>query len=257
MAQNKSSKSKVKTGKLNLTPFWNILAILMLLGACCVSSYVLLLVSNPNLPINPFPPPLTATPIPTSTPTLRVLPATWTPTPTYPPMSFGSPIAISTLPRLATQTQQASLTPVPPTATIDQPTTNPAITLPTGTFFVVDGLITPIPSTRKNPESGCDWLGVGGVVTDPTGNALIGMTLILEGYLGFDSYNQTTLSGAASQYGPGGYEFYLGGTLSASQGSLFIQILGDSGQPVSERIAFDTYSDCQKNLVLINFRQIQ
>jgi len=124
-------------------------------------------------------------------------------------------------------------------------------------FFAVDGSITAVPSTNKNSDSGCTWLGVGGVVKDQAGNALVGMTLMLNGTLGFDSYNQTTISGAAPQYGPGGYEFYLGGELTISQGSLFIQVMGDNGQPVSEKIIFDTYSDCQRNLVLINFHQIQ
>ena len=253
MAQDKVTKPGVTIRKISLTSIWNILAILMLLGTCCVSSYVLLLISNPNLPVNPFPPPSTSTPIPTATPTLRVFPATWTPTPTFLPLSFGTPFASSTLHILASETPHPTLTFVPPTATIGQPIN----TLPVGMFFTVAGSITAIPSTNKNPDSGCTWLGVGGVVKDQTGNALSGMTLMLNGTLGFESYNQTTISGAAPQYGQGGYEFYLGGELIPSLGSLLIQVMGDNGQPVSERIVFDTYSDCQRNLILINFRQIQ
>ncbi len=253
MTQDNVTKPKATTKKIGLTPIWNILAILMLLGTCCVSSYVLLLISNPNLAVNPFPPQLTSTPTPTVTPTQRVFPATWTPTSTLPPLSFGTPFAYSTLRVQASDTPRATLTPVPPTATIGLPTN----TLPAGTFFAVNGSTTAVPSTNKNPDSGCTWLGVGGVVKDQAGNALVGMTLMLNGTLGFDSFNQTTNSGAAPQYGPGGYEFYLGGELTASQGSLFIQVIGDNGQPVSEQIVFDTYSDCQRNLILINFRQIQ
>jgi hypothetical protein len=253
MTQESISKTKGTKSKINLNSIWNILAILMLIGTCCMSSYVLLVVTNPNLPVNPFPPHMTPTPTLTATPTLRVFPATWTPTSTFPPLTFGTPHAPSTMSIKSSDTPKATLTPVPPTATIGKPTN----TLPAGTFFIMEGAIAAGPSTDKNPDSGCSWLGVGGTVTDMAGNGLPGMTLMLNGSLGFDIYNQTTLSGAALQYGSGGYEFYLGGELITSQHSLYIQILGDDGQVVSEQVYFDTYSDCQRNLLLINFHQIQ
>lgn len=257
MTQNKIAKPKAKSGRINLAPVWNVLAILMLLGTCCVMTFVVLLVTNPNLPVNPFPPSMSATPTLTSTPTLRVFPATWTPTSTFLPFSFGTQAAVPTLAIIASQTPRATLTPVPATATVSQPTMTLPASLPVGMFFTVDGLITQGPAISKNPDAGCNWLGVGGVVKDPAGNALVGITLKLTGELNFNIYDQNTLSGAALQYGPGGYEFYLGDTLIATQGSLFIQVMGDNGQPVSEKIVFDTYSDCQRNLISINFRQIQ
>jgi hypothetical protein len=100
-------------------------------------------------------------------------------------------------------------------------------------------------------------LGIGGVVTSRAGNPLVGITISLSGSLDFTTYNQTTLSGAAPQYGNGGYEFYLGGTLTASQGNLYLQVVGEDGQPISDPIAITTYSDCQRNLILINFLQLQ
>jgi hypothetical protein len=246
MAKKTVDKPQKTIPKLTLTPLWNILAIMMLLGTCCVSSYVLILLSNPHLPVNPFPPPLTSTPIPTATFTPHVFPATWTPTATYSAFPNVAPIASPTLQLVFTYTHQPTLTPPPPTATVRP-----------GTFFAVDGSFSAGPATSINPDVGCTWMGVGGVITDLAGNPAPGVTLLLDGMLGFDAYHQNTISGAAPQYGQGGYEFYLGGTLNASQATLSIQILADDGNPISEQIYFDTYSDCQRNLILIDFRQLQ
>ena len=246
MTQDKIKNTKAVNKKLTLTPIWNFLTILMLLGTCCISSYVLILMTNPNLPVNPFPPPFTLTPIPTATFTPRVFPATWTPTSTYPPFQFRTPLPPPSSPVVSTATQQATWTPQPPTATLRP-----------GSYFLLDGSVTAIPATDKNPAVGCTWLGIGGVVTDRSGNPLMGITLALTGSLDFTTYNQTTQSGAAPQYGEGGYEFYLGGALTASQGNLYLQLVGDDGQSISDPIAITTYSDCQRNLILINFHQLQ
>jgi hypothetical protein len=246
MTQEKITKPKNTTKKITLTPFWNLMTVLMLLGTCCISSYVLILLTNPQLPVNPFPPQLTSTPIPTSTFTPRVFPATWTPTSTYDPLQLGAPLPSPTVHIASTPTEHATLTPLPPTATLRP-----------GPYYSIDGSITTIPAIDKNPDVGCTWLGIGGVVTDLSGNPLTGITLRLTGSLDFTTYDQTTMSGAAPQYGEGGYEFYLGGSLSASQGTLFVQLLDGSGQPISDLIAITTYSDCQRNLILINFQQLQ
>ena len=246
MTKDKDTKPKMTTRKLSLTPFWNILTILMILGTCCVSSYVLILLTNPQLPVNPFPPQLTSTPIPTATFTPRVFPATWTPTPTYSAEQPAASVPSSTLQIYPTPTKHASLTPPPPTATLHP-----------GPWFGILGSINAIPATDKNPDVGCTWLGIGGVVSDGSKQPLYGLIVKLTGSIDFTTYDQTTLSGAAPQYGEGGYEFYLGGTPSASQGRLFIQLLDDAGQPLSDPISITTYSDCQKNLILVDFIQLQ
>lgn len=245
MKKEKNKKPKTPTKKISLAPFWNIMTILMLLGTCCFSTYVLIILTNPNLPVNPFPPALTSTPIPTSTFTPRVFPATWTPTSTY---SAEQPNIALPSPTLTyfTPTKHASMTPPPPTATLHP-----------GPWFAIDGLITAIPATDINPDVGCSWLGIGGVVTDKSNQPLFGISIKLTGSLDFTTYDQNTLSGAAPQYGEGGYEFYLGGKLSASQGRLFIQLVDDTAQPLSDPISITTYSDCLQNLIRVNFEQVQ
>jgi hypothetical protein len=62
---------------------WNILAVFTLLAAAGVSFIYFLIFINPHIVFNPFPPPTPTVyiEIPTATPTLRQLPATWTTTP--------------------------------------------------------------------------------------------------------------------------------------------------------------------------------
>lgn len=248
MAQNAVPVSKPRPQKKGGVAIWNIATVLLLLGACCVSTYVMVLVTNPQTVLNPFPPVIPPTATLTPTPTLRVFPPTWTPTSTYAPLSFGTPMPSSTLYSPPTQTQ------IPPTLTFTPGA--PTATIPAGTFFNVDGNISAIPATDKNPSVGCSWQGIGGVILDLHGNPLVGITLHLRGMLGFDLFDQTTLSGAAPQYGPSGYEFYLGGGAIASQGSIQIQIVGSDLEMQSEPVYIETFSDCQRNLILVNFRQI-
>lgn len=66
-----------------------------------------------------------------------------------------------------------------------------------------------------------------------------------------------TLTGVALNYGPGGYEFPLAEKPIASKRSLWLQLLDQSGLPLSEKAYFDTYESCDKNLILINFKQVR
>ena len=64
------------------------------------------------------------------------------------------------------------------------------------------------------------------------------------------------MTGLAPQYGQGGFEFTLANQLIATTGTLWIQLLDQQNLPLSERIYFDTYNDCEKNLVIIYFNQV-
>jgi hypothetical protein len=65
------------------------------------------------------------------------------------------------------------------------------------------------------------------------------------------------MTGLAPQYGQGGFEITLADRLIASNGTLWIQLLDQQNLPLSDRIFFDTYQDCQKNLVIIYFTQVR
>ena len=61
----------------------------------------------------------------------------------------------------------------------------------------------------------------------------------------------------ARQTGLGGYEFTLASQPVESSGTLCLRALDLSGKPVSDKFYFTTYQDCSKNMVMINFIELQ
>lgn len=74
---------------------------------------------------------------------------------------------------------------------------------------------------------------------------------------GEEVIDKMTMTGLANQYGDGGFEFTLADAPVATSGTMWIQVLDQQNLPLSDRIYFDTYDDCQKNLIIIYFDQIQ
>lgn len=121
-------------------------------------------------------------------------------------------------------------------------------------FTIQNGSPAAISGEISHPGLGCSWMGVGGQVLDAQAEPLIGLIVELGGELaGNPLETQLTLSGSAPIYGPGGFEFTLTNRPIASQGTLYLQLLDMSGKPLSERVYFDTFEDCARNLILIFF----
>lgn len=178
-------------------------------------------------------------PVVTATPTFTV---TWTriPTRTVTP----SPSATST----ATATSTLTRTPTPtitPTATLEP--------LP----FIRKGEPETLSSALIRPELDCGWLVVAGQVWDLQDTPLMGLTLHLSGRLDDKEIDAYTLSGSAPAYGDSGYEFALEGLVVNSEDTLFIQLVDTNGLPLSHPYPVQTFADCQKNLILVNFKQVR
>lgn len=169
-----------------------------------------------------------------------------------------------------TQTAATFLTDnVTPTQTLTgQPTetlvpTRTATLTPTATLevypFVLDGQPEPVPSIMIRPKVGCDWLVIAGQVWDLEGDPLKGLSLHLYGEVGGFEIDRYVLSGEddAVVYGESGYEFALEGLVLDSSGTLFIQLVDTNGLPLSLPYGLDTYNDCQRNLILVNFKQVR
>ena len=126
-------------------------------------------------------------------------------------------------------------------------------------FVVADGSPVAITSSAFRPEAGCSWLGVAGQVFDMSAAPIAtGITIRLEGVLGGQYKNLLSLTGAArDRYGESAYEFELGDEPVTSNNTLYIQLLDQAGLPMSEKIFFETYDACDKNLILINFKQVR
>jgi hypothetical protein len=229
---------------------WNALTLTVLLAAALLAGVFALIFVNPGSGLNPFPPPVlpTAMVMPSATPTPRgVLPPTWTPSPTLEPSVTPTPRPTSTLYPTNTPFSLVTSEPVTPSATVKGPKGMP---------FVLQK-DTPLAITNiYHPDKACSWIGVGGQVFDLKGSAVLGMQVQLGGSLNGTAIpnGYPTLTGILP-YAPGYYEFVLGEKPFASRSKLWVQLVDQSGAPVSDKAYFDTFEDCEKNLIIINFKQ--
>ena len=225
---------------------WNILAVLVLLIALGVGIVLLMIFINPNSSLNPLKPILVDTPIilPTSTSTPRQLPPTWTLTPTLTPAPTNTP--------RPTITSFPSLTPYGAATDTPGPTTPPGAM----SFDLQPGDPQAIPARVYHPGIGCNFMGVSGQALDVRNNAVEGMVVQLGGMLeGRLFETQYTLSGLVVS-GDGRYEFTIADHPIASKSTLWVQLLDQSGLiSMSDKIYFDTYDDCERNMIIVNFRQ--
>jgi hypothetical protein len=104
---------------------------------------------------------------------------------------------------------------------------------------------------------GCEWAAVAGQVFDRTGTPIQNLILHLEGFWDGNAVETEALSGSAEYYGPAGYEFVLGTRTLDTIQALWIQVLDGEHKQISPRVYFDTYDDCTRNLILINFVQVR
>jgi hypothetical protein len=109
----------------------------------------------------------------------------------------------------------------------------------------------------SHAELGCNWTGVGGQALGLNTAPVVGLIVQLGGSLNGRTIEATTLTGTATQYGKAGYEFVLGNRPIASSQKLWVQLLDQELNPISEKVFFDTFSECEKSLVLISFNQVR
>lgn len=248
LMRDKLQQNTSKTKTLNL--ILNILTGIVVVLIIVILTLQITIFLNPKVVFNPFPP--------YDLPEVLVL--------NVPTQSDTSPEII------ATATQELVLTPtevILPTATqqgtFTEGTPVPEITAisPTETpfsgyyAFALQNDINAIQSTLFKPNYGCNWIGVAGQVFDLQGRPVMGVRVWLRGTYNGKRVDLLSLTLESSPYGPSGFEFTLGDTPLNSSGKLSIQLLDQANIPISERVYFDTFEDCQKNLILINFKQIR
>jgi hypothetical protein len=220
---------------------WNLMTFLVILAMLGLAAVFVLIYQNPYASFNPFqpdppiPPLVQIQPSPTSIPSATqrpptAFPPTWTATSTLLPTSTN--------------------TPRPPTVTLT-PTLIPEFP------FTLRASPAAVSSTITRPDSGCNWMGVGGQVFDLQGAPAVGYTIQLGGLIANKSIDQLSLSGTALQYGTAGFEFTLTEKPTATSKTLWIQLLDQAGLPLSVRAYFDTFNDCTRNLILISFKQVR
>ena len=188
----------------------------------------------------------TATARPTSTSTATPIPTT---------VSTATATATSIV--VTTAAATATPTKIPSTATA---TSIPATATPTATSVpMVYSVQTSSPVYIANfahSTSGCSWQGVAGQVFDTSGNPVKSLVIKVTGTYNSVAVSLLGVTGMVSgnPYGPGSYEIVLGTTALSSTNLLSIQVLDTSGNALSTALKFSTYSDCSKNLAVINFK---
>ncbi len=220
---------------------WDVLSVLMLLSTFCLVLYFAAVFVYPNAAYNFLQPKPTVNLFATATPTITPiqLEPTWTLTPL--------PAVTATQTLLPTFTLEPSATPfslIPATKTPTQ------TKVPKAAF---SASFKGIDSTIIHPEFGCNWQGIGGTVVDANNADMLRMTIRLTGFYSGKTMNELTVSSIAPAYGKSGFEFSLGNVPTASKGEMYLQLLDQSGLPLSDNVYIDTFKDCAQNLTLVRF----
>jgi hypothetical protein len=224
---------------------WNILTVIVLLGICVLAYFFLSVYQNPAILPSSLLPAVIPTVYQTPTPTATIIlqPPTWTPTLTLQP----SP----TRTKAPTWTSVAAL--ITPTITVTS-TAAPVVTAAnTSTALPASYVITYQASTTTHPDLACNWMGIGGTVMDVNNKPLQFQTIQLGGSLGGKAVTGQVLSGNNPVYGTSGFEIKLADSAIDSQQTLWVQLFDNNGKALTDKIYFDTFNDCQKNLVMIVF----
>lgn len=233
--------------------YWNALTIVALLTTLAVVVLLLVIFNNPAAGVNPYPPPAkvgeivppTASETPTSLPATETATATIEPTvPTPDPTTAISSPTTAVL--IVAGTPAAAPSPLPTSETHK-----------TGKFaFGLQAEPQGISASLYEPTRGCAWMGVAGRVFDIQNRPVKGIRVAINGWLGNRTIKLLSLTGTALQYGLSGYEFTLADAPRVSIGQLTIQLFDQSDLPLSDLIVLDTYAECEKNLILVDFKQV-
>lgn len=231
--------------------YWNALTIVALLTTLAVVVLLLVIFNNPVAGVNPYPPPAKVGEIvsPTASETPTSLPPTGTATlePTLP-----TPDPTTAIPSPTTAVLIVAGTPAAAQSPLPTSETNK-----TGKFaFGLQAEPQGISASLYEPTRGCGWMGVAGRVFDIQNRPVKGIRVAINGWLGNRTIKLLSLTGTALQYGLSGYEFTLADAPRVSVGQLTIQLFDQSDLPLSDLIVLDTYAECDKNLILVDFKQV-
>ena len=246
-----NNQSPIEKQQKNTDPVFNLLTIIIMLGILAVLVVTAIIFSNPSSALNPFAPPTLPPQIvlPTATTTPRRIADTWTPT-------FGPEATETATQTPATETPTPSSTFGLPTALIIG-SVSPSATVDSEFSFVTQADPVAIDASIFNPGRTCKWTGIAGQVVDLQSRPVIGITVHLKGFFGGKTVDVITLSGLYKQYGESGFEFELGTQPVDTYNLLKVRLEDQAGLPLSDYVSIDTFSDCAKNLIIVNFKQVK
>ena len=107
-----------------------------------------------------------------------------------------------------------------------------------------------------HPDLGCQWMGVAGQIFDSDNLPWEDLVVEVGGTLEGKPVFGLAVTGKTETYGPGGYEIKLSDRPIGSSKKVWVQIFDLGGNEMSPLTYFSTYSECDKNLILLNLVQI-
>ncbi len=167
---------------------------------------------------------------------------------------FVTPVGIET--QSATATQQVVLIPSDtPAPTITAPPT--ATSTPWSAAFVIRGTPEAFPHTLLYDRYACEeYLFIGGEVWDLRESPLKGLIVKLTGSYGGGIVDLSSESGEVEIYGQSGYGFVIDNQQIKTD-TLYIQLFDEFGNPLSAKVRLSISGECDGNLLLVNYKQVQ
>jgi hypothetical protein len=105
----------------------------------------------------------------------------------------------------------------------------------------------PVAYSANENGRGCEWASIAGTVTAPDGSPLNAYRVRITS----TTVDTTVFSGAAASFGPGGYEFPIGGAPAAER--FTVQLLSPEGAPLTAPLTVDTRATCAENVARVDF----
>lgn len=95
------------------------------------------------------------------------------------------------------------------------------------------------------------------MVVDLGGGPIHGILVELGGVLAGRQIQLLTITAPHSLASRLDFEFEVADKPVNSTQTLWLQLLDQAGLPLSDKVFFDTYDDCEKNLILVYFKQVR
>ena len=171
-------------------------------------------------------------------------------TETAPSSQASSPVFMNTKSSdESTPTKGVFIRTIAPTPTFTPEPTPVPYTLQTG-----------VPAYLPNfgyPDAGCNWMGVAGQVFASDGTPLANQVILVRGEIDGVPIEVVSLTGTSEgdKYGTAGFEAVLADNPRTTTDVFTIQVFDLDGNILSDRYYFDTFYDCERNLIIINFSE--
>lgn len=218
--------------------FLKLLTNALLAASLMLGGLIAFLFMDPQSEVNPYPPP--------TLPAISVL-ATPSDTP-EPPAPGLEPTTAAVEPGLP------AATPLPATATATEIPAAAATLVVVEKFpYALQAGTIGYTSQFTHPELACKWIGVAGSVFDASGNPVSDLLVHVEGP---DEFWMDDPTGNHAEYGASGFEVALPRAPFESRGQYRVTLQDLMGRNLSAAVALDTFADCEKNLLLVNFSAV-